>query len=259
MKSIFGFSFLVITMFMISSCSTQFKLPNYLENIQDSSRLDTFSFPEPIIQKNDILYINVSSDDLDPQAIAPYNVSSLSGGGSMGNNPTLMGYLVNHKGEIEYPRIGVIQTEGLTKSQLAAIIKGKLVKYLQNPVVNIRFLTFKVTVLGEVGGQGTITIPGERLTILEAIGLAGGVTWNGRRESVKIIRETNGVREMGIIDLTSKDIFKSPYYNLQQNDILMVDLNRRGRVTQDQQYTMSRISFAVGIITTAAVLISIFK
>lgn len=76
---------------------------------------------------------------------------------------------------------------------------------------------------------------------------------------MKIIRETNGIREMGIIDLTSKDIFKSPYYNLQQNDILMVDLNRRGRVTQDQQYTMSRISFAVGIITTAAVLISIFK
>ena len=257
MKSIFGFSLLVISMGLISSCGTQFKLPNYLENLQDSARLDTFSFPETIIQKNDILYINISSDDIDPQALAPYNVS-LSGNMS-GNNSTLMGYLVNHKGEIEYPRIGVIQTEGLTKAQLASFIKGNLEKYLQNPVVNIRFLTFKVIILGEVGNQGSISIPGERLTILEAIGLAGGITWNGRRENVKIIRETNGIREMGIIDLTSKDIFKSPYYNLQQNDILMVDLNRRGRVTQDQQYTMSRISFAVGIITTAAVLISIFK
>ncbi len=258
MKSIFGFSLLVITMGMISSCGTQFKLPNYLENLQDSATLDTFSFPEPIIQKNDILFINVSSDDIDPLALAPYNVS-VGSGGMIGNNPTLMGFLVNHKGEIEYPRIGVIQTEGLTKAQLATIIKGKLEKYLQNPVVNIRFLTFKVIVLGEVANQGSISIPGERLTILEAIGLAGGVTWTGRKENVKVIRETNGVREMGIIDLTSKDLFKSPYYNLQQNDILMVDLNRRGRVTQDQQYTMSRISFAVGLITTAAVLISIFK
>jgi polysaccharide export outer membrane protein len=170
-----------------------------------------------------------------------------------------MGFLVNHKGEIEYPRIGVIQTEGLSKAQLAAIIKGKLEKYLQNPVVNIRFLTFKVIMLGEVGNQGSISIPGERLTVLEAIGLSGGITWSGRRENVKIIRETNGVREMGIIDLTSKELFKSPYYNLQQNDIVIVDLNKRGRVTQDQQYTMSRISFAVGLITTAAVLISIFK
>ena len=140
MKSIFGFSLLVITMGLISSCGTQFKLPNYLENLQDSARLDTFSFPEPIIQKNDILYINIGSDDIDPLALAPYNVS-LSGSMS-GNNSTLMGYLVNHKGEIEYPRIGVIQTEGLTKSQLAAIIKGKLEKYLQNPVINIRFFNF---------------------------------------------------------------------------------------------------------------------
>lgn len=258
MKSISGFSMLIITMGLICSCGTQFKLPNYLENLQDSARIDTFSFPEPIIQKNDILYINVSSDDIDPQAIAPYNVSSAAGG-MMGNNPTLMGYLVDHKGEIEYPRIGTIQTEGLSKAQLATIIKGKLEKYLQNPVVNIRFLTFKVTMLGEVANQGSVSIPGERLTILEAIGLSGGVTWSGRRENVKIIRETNGVREMGIIDLTSKELFKSPFYNLQQNDIVIVDLNRRGRVTQDQQYTMSRISFAVGLITTAAVLISIFK
>jgi polysaccharide export outer membrane protein len=259
MKSIFGFLMLVITIGLISSCGSQFKLPNYLENLQDSTLIDTFSFPEPIIQKNDILYINVSSDDIDLLAVAPYNVSNLASGSAIGNNPTLMGFLVNHKGEIEYPRIGVIQTEGLSKAQLAAIIKGKLEKYLQNPVVNIRFLTFKVIMLGEVGNQGSISIPGERLTVLEAIGLSGGITWSGRRENVKIIRETNGVREMGIIDLTSKELFKSPYYNLQQNDIVIVDLNKRGRVTQDQQYTMSRISFAVGLITTAAVLISIFK
>ena len=176
-----------------------------------------------------------------------------------GGNTTLMGYLVDHKGEIEYPRLGTLYVEGLTKSQLAELIKAKLSNVLTNPTVNIRFLTFKVNVLGEVGAQGPITIPGEKITILEAIGMAGGITWNGKREDVKVIRETNGVREMGLIDLTSKDLFKSPYYHLRQNDIVIVDLNKRGRVTQNEQYAMQRMTFALGIITTFALLVSLFR
>lgn len=260
MKRLFGVIPIIILLILLNSCGTQYKLPNYLENLQDSTILDTFSFPEPVIQKNDILFISVSSEDIDPKALEPYKNPSLSGGGGMiANNPNLMGYLVDHAGNIEYPRVGTIYAEGLSKNKLASIIKERLEKYLKNPIITIRYLTFKVTVLGEVAGQGSITIPGERLTILEAIGMAGGVTWNGKRENVKVIRETNGIREMGIIDLTSKDVFKSPYYNLQQNDIVLVDINKRGRITQDQQYTMSRISFAVGLITTAALMITIFK
>lgn len=261
MKRLLVLNQILVIIILLTSCGTQFKLPNYLETLQDSTRLDTFSFPEPVIQKNDILFISISSEDIDPKALEPYNSPALSGGGGMlANNPNLMGYLVDHAGNLEYPRIGTIHAEGLSKHKLAAIIKEHLDKYLKNPIVNIRFLSFKVTMLGEIGGGGgTITIPGERLTIFEAIGQAGGISWNGRRDNIKIIRETNGVREMGIIDLTSKDVFKSPYYNLQQNDIILVDINKRGRVTQDQQYTMSRISFAVGLITTAAVLITIFK
>jgi len=247
---------------LLSSCSTQYKLPNYLESVKDSTKLDSFKFPEPIIQKNDILYIQVYSESLDPQKTdAPYNNPSLSGtvGGTMANNPTLMGYLVDHKGDIEYPRIGTLHIEGLTKAELAEIIKSKLSDVLTNPTVNIRFLTYKVIVLGEVANQGPITIPGERLTIMEAIGMAGGITWNGKRDNIRIIRETNGKREVGIVDLTSKDVFNSPYYNLQQNDIVIVDLNKRGRINQNEQYTMQRISFGVGIITTFALLINIFK
>jgi len=246
---------------LLSSCGTQYKMPNYLENLKDSAKLDTFKFPEPIIQKNDILHIQVYSETLNPEIDAPYNTPVLPGGtASMsGGNTTLMGYLVDHKGEIEYPRLGALYVEGLTKSQLAELIKAKLSNVLNNPTVNIRFLTFKVNVLGEVGTQGPITIPGEKLTILEAIGMAGGITWSGKRDDVKVIRETNGVREMGLIDLTSRELFKSPYYHLRQNDIVIVDLNKRGTVTQNEQYAMQRMSFALGIITTFALLISLFR
>ena len=247
---------------LVSSCGTQYKMPNYLENLKDSAKLDTFKFPEPIIQKNDRLYIQVYSETLNPEVVdAPYNSPALAAGtASMSaGNPTLMGYIVDHKGEIEYPRLGALYVEGLTKSQLADLLKDSLKNVLTNPTVNIRFLTFKVNVLGEVGTQGPITIPGEKLTILEAIGMAGGITWNGKRDDVKVIRETNGVREMGLIDLTSQDLFKSPYYHLRQNDIVIVDLNKRGRVTQNEQYAMQRMSFALGIITTFALLISLFR
>ena len=253
---------IILFALLLNSCSTQYRIPNYLENLTDSSGLGTFQFPEPIIQKNDILYIQVYSETLEPAIIdAPYNSPTMAPGSSMmsGGNPTLIGYIVDHKGEIEYPRLGTISVEGLTKSQLAGIIKERLSNVLTNPTVTIRFLTFKVIVMGEVGSQGPITIPGEKLTILEAIGMAGGITWSGKREDIKVIRETNGVREMGLIDLTSQDLFKSRYYHLQQNDIVIVDMNKRGRVTQNEQYAMQRISFAVGIITTFALLINIFR
>ena len=251
----------ILFIFFLSSCSTQYKLPNYLENLTDSTSLDAYTFPEPIIQKNDILYIQVSSEALDSKMDAPYNNPSMAMGASVsiGGNTSLMGYLVDHKGDIEYPRLGPIHVEGMTKFQLANLIKDSLREELTNPIVNIRFLSFKVIVMGEVGLQGPIKIDGDKLTILEAIGMAGGISWSGKRDNLKIIRETNGQREMGIVDLTSSDLFKSPYYHLQQNDIIIVDMNKRGRVSQDQQYAMQRISFAVGIITTFALLINIFK
>lgn len=264
MKNLTNFApltWVILLVILLSSCGTQYRLPNYLENLKDSTQLGPYQFPEPIIQKNDILFIQVYSESLVPEVDVPYNSPTNVGAGAgvLTSNPTLVGYIVDHKGEIEYPRLGIIHVEGLTKSQLANILKEKLSNVLTNPTVNIRFLTFKVIVMGEVTNQGPITIPGERLTILEAIGMAGGIAWSGKRNDIKVIRETNGVREMGIIDLTSKDVFNSPYYHLQQNDIIIVDMNKRGRVTQNEQYAMQRISFAVGIITTFAILINIFR
>ena len=122
----------------------------------------------------------------------------------------------------------------------------------------IRLTNFKVTVLGQVGKEGPITAPGERLTILEAVGLAGGITEYGKKNNLKIIREVNGQRETGLIDLTSKDIFDSPYYHLMQNDVLIVEASSRKQKDEEQARTMQKISFAFSLVTIAASLTNIF-
>jgi len=119
-------------------------------------------------------------------------------------------------------------------------------------------MNFKVTVLGQVGQQGPVTVPGERLTVLEAIGLAGGITDYGKKDKVKVVREINGQRETGIIDLSSKDIFDSPYYNLVQNDLLIVGETNEKMKDAQQAKIMQRITFAFTVVTVAATLTNIF-
>ena len=123
----------------------------------------------------------------------------------------------------------------------------------------IRFMSFRITVLGEVGAPGVLTIPTEHLTILEAIGMTGGVTQFGKIKEVKVLRENNGVRELGVLDLTSKDIFSSPYYQLQQNDVVLVDQTKYKLRQTEQQRVTTQLGFALSIITSIALLYNIFK
>jgi polysaccharide biosynthesis/export protein len=153
----------------------------------------------------------------------------------------------------------VIHAEGLTKGELEQIIKTKLQGQLTDPSVVVRFLNFRITVLGEVGTPGVLNIPTERLSILEAVGMAGGVTEFGKIKNVKILRENNGVRQLGTLDLTSKNIFQSPYYQLQQNDVVLVDQNRYKLRRTEQTRIMQQIGFALTIITSIALLYNIFK
>ncbi|MBK8143460.1 MAG: polysaccharide biosynthesis/export family protein [Chitinophagaceae bacterium] len=171
------------------------------------------------------------------------------------------GFLVDVSGNIDYPQLGTIHAEGLTKLELAAEIKKRLtqpVELLADPSVIIRFLNFKVNVLGEVARPGLINVPGERITILEAIGLAGDITQYGRKNTVKVIREIDGDRNIGTIDLSSKDLFESPYYNLLQNDVVMVEPSKRKAQSAEQALTAQKISFALTIVTVAATLANIF-
>jgi len=248
------FLLIVVPLYLIS-CKPVQQLPYYLEKVNDSTGKGEVKVPELRIQKNDLLSIQISSLSTKPElSDAIYNQVSAAGS-------TSAGYLVDAQGNIEHHRLGVIHAEGLTKQELAAEIKKRLtvpVELLKDPTVIIRFMNFKVTVLGQVGQQGPVTVPGERLTVLEAIGLAGGITDYGKKDKVKVVREINGQRETGIIDLSSKDIFDSPYYNLVQNDLLIVVETNEKMKDAQQAKIMQRISFAFTIVTVAATLTNIF-
>lgn len=236
------------------SCKPLQKIPNYLENVNDSTGKGTVKFQDLIIQKNDLLSIQIYSLSTRPEETdVLFNQPSVGG--------VVPGYLVDNRGNIEHHRLGVIHAEGLTKYQLAEELKKKLkepVELMKEASVVVRFMNLKVTVLGQVGREGPIAVPGEKLNIMEAIGLAGGVNDFGRKTAVKVIREINGEREVAVLDLTSKDIFDSPFYNLVQNDMIIVETTNLKLKEAEQVRTMQKISFAITLVTVAATLSNIF-
>jgi polysaccharide biosynthesis/export protein len=252
--------YIVVGAVLFASCRPQRAVYNYLEDVNDTSFKKSVFIAESVIQKNDLLSIIVSSASLDPKVDALYNVGNQGVGGVGGGQNAggqIGGYLVDVNGYIDIPRIGKIKAEGLKKGELEEIVKIKLEGQLAQPTVIVRFLNFRITVLGEVGGGGVLNVPTERLTILEAIGMAGGVTEFGQIKNVKVLRENNGVRELGILDLTSQQIFESPYYQLQQNDIILVDQTRYKLRQTEQQRVTQQISFVTGIISTVAIIITL--
>ena len=175
---------------------------------------------------------------------------------------TTTGYLVDVNGNIEYPRIGLIKAEGLTKLQLADTIKKRINEkdsVLTNPSVIIRFQNLKVTLLGEVNREGPISVPAERVTILEAIGLAGGIKEFGMKDSVLVIRELDGKRTAGWVDMTSNNLFESPYYHLMQNDVIFVEPSKRKVKKTEQEIFYRQAAFVVSLITAIAVVITVFQ
>lgn len=236
------------------SCKPLQKIPNYLENVNDSTGRGEVKVQDLIIQKNDLLSIQIYSLSTRPEeSDAIFNQPALGG--------TAPGYLVDNQGNIEHHRLGLIHAEGLTKYQLAEEVKKRLrepVEVMKDASVIVRFMNLKVTVLGQVGREGPLAVPGEKLNIMEAIGLAGGINDFGRKTAVKIVRETNGQREVATLDLTSKDIFSSPFYNLVQNDMIIVEATNQKLKDAEQVKTMQKISFAFTLITVAATLSNIF-
>lgn len=245
---------LTIPVFLIS-CGTQKKMPAYyLDKASDTTKKSEVRIPELKIQKNDILSIQVYSASTVAEIDALYNLPTVAG--------ATPGFLVDLRGNIDYPRLGTIHAEGLTKQELAEEIKKRLttpVELLRNPTVLIRFQNLKINVLGEVGKQGPVTVPGESVTILDAIGLAGGINNYGKKDNVKVVRETDGKREIGYVDLSSDSLFFSPYYHLVQNDVLIVSPTRQRMRDEDVARTAQKVSFALTLVTVAATLYGIFR
>jgi polysaccharide export outer membrane protein len=254
----FLFPILIVSLVFVS-CRPQRAVYNYLEDVKDTSFRKSVYIAETVIQKNDLLSINITSASLDPKIDMLYNQQIMQGmaGGMQQSSGQIGGYLVDVNGDIELPRIGKVHAEGLKKGELEAVIKSKLEGELSQPNVIVRFLNFRITVLGEVGSPGVLNIPTERLSILEAVGMAGGVTEYGQIRNVKILRENNGVRELGVLDLTSQSIFTSPYYQLQQNDVVLVDQTRYKLRHTEQQRVSQQIGFVTGIVSTVAIIVTL--
>jgi polysaccharide biosynthesis/export protein len=243
---------------LASSCRVQKRtFSNYLENVGDTTIPIQNNIPDPLIQKNDILSIRVYSMSINPATDIPYNLPEQAVAG--GSGTTTAGFLVDQNGNIEYPRLGTIHAEGLTKEQLSNAIKEKLKDQLTQPSVIVRFVNYKITVLGEVRSPGTFTLPTDKVTILEALGLAGDITDFGKRASVKILRENNNQREIGTVNLTSKELFTSPFYHLQQNDVVFVEQESRKIRQQEQQNLAQQIGIATSIITAIALILNFIK
>ena len=175
----------------------------------------------------DMLSIIVSG--LDPAAVAPFNLPVVGyerpGSDQLYSSPTLQAYLVDVEGNIDFPIAGKIHLAGLTKSQAIQRIHEALSPYLKDIIVTIKFLNYKVSVIGEVQRPGQYSISNERVTVLDALALAGDMSIYGKRNNVLVIRENDGEMEFARLDLNTDEVFTSPYYFLQQNDVLYVEPN----------------------------------
>jgi len=249
--------FFVLVLFAISCTTQKTVTDNYLSNARDTSGKTPVSVNPPVIQKGDLLSIRVFSmaTGINPAADAPYNLQQPSGGGA----DATAGFLVDRNGNIEYPRLGMLHVEGMSREDLSQLIKSKLDTALSNPSVDVRFLNYKITVLGEVRSPGTRTFPTENVTILEALGASGDISEFGKRDNVMIIRENNGSVERGRINLTSDSLFLSPYYHLQQGDVVLVEATQRKIKQQQQQQTAQQISLGLSIITAIALILNFIK
>ncbi len=198
---------------------------------------------------------------LDEIAAKPFNLPTIginqAIGGYIQGAPSPPGYLIDSDGNIDFPVVGKIKLGGLTRQTAIDYLKEQLKPYLSNPTIIIRILNYKVTVLGEVRNPGTITIPNERITLLEAIGIAGDLNITGLRKNVLVIRETDGKRTETLVDLTSKELFSSPVFYLQQNDVVYVEPNRAKR--NSSAVNTANVSLAISVISLFVTMVILFR
>ena len=210
----------IIAVLMLSSCISKKKMV-YMQNIKTTNPIVT-SY-EPLIQKDDVLLITVSS--MSDVAAAPFNLDTKNMSGiSILEKQT---YLVDFGGNIDFPGLGTIKVGNSTVNDVKLVLKRKLADLLKDAVVNIRIMNFKVSVLGEVNRPGVISVASQRITLLDALAQAGDLTLYGRRNNIMIIRESKGVKAVAYIDITSPDFINSEYYYLDQNDVIYVEPFKR--------------------------------
>lgn len=254
-KRIVGITLITL---ILSACNLDKKIVYFQSDEKETTNVSrTYA---PIFKVNDLLSIVVTADNLD--AAIPFNMQDSpivvqpTNSGYSSGAPAKSGYLIDSNGNIKMPVLGELQVLGMTRSAAAKMIEEKLMQYLTNPIVNIRVLNFKITVLGDVKSPGTFSIPNERITLLEALGLAGDLNITANRKNIKVIRNDGSTEKHYSIDLTSQELFISDVYFLDQNDVVYVEPNTAA-MTQSTLWAKTGpffISFSSLIVSTIAIL-----
>ena len=218
---------IVLSALILCSCASHKKI-TYLQGVEENYVQQVTDDYEMRIQPDDLLGIFVNSKTKELVEMFNLPLVSYQMGRTTSSNQRALGYLVNKEGEINFPQLGKIKVQGLTRNELTDTIQQRLISdgYLNDPVVTVQFLNFKVSVMGEVARPGSINVESDRITIFDALSSAGDLTIYGQRDNVKIIREKDGNRTVTLVDLRSIEILNSPFYYLQQNDIVYVQPNK---------------------------------
>ena len=251
MKHIFAIAILALA---LTGCHAP-KTVTYMEGSEQFSKTDLAPvnpFDEPVIKPGDLLNIEVSASSY--ESVAMFNKGRyMTAEGNIQNNnynntdQNIRYYLVDKDGDIDFPLVGAIHVGGLKKSEVKEnVVSAIYPKYIkEQPTVDVRIMNFSVTVLGQVKSPGIVTSTNERMTILEAIARVGDLDIRGERENIKIMRtNADGTREIAVVDIHDKNILNSPYYNLQQDDVIYVEPNRSAKQNSWQ------LPNAVGVTTT---------
>ncbi|MBR6055241.1 MAG: polysaccharide biosynthesis/export family protein [Bacteroidales bacterium] len=271
MKKYLTLAAIVAAAFSLFSCkSSTYKKINYLQDVSGDTTMTMAATKGIVIQPKDQLSIVVSSRT--PALAAEFNlpVASYQAGTELymegSSMQRLLGYVVDNDGRINFPVLGMIEAAGKTRWELQNFIRDEIIAggYIKDPIVTVEFLNFKISVLGEVNSPGTFTIAGDKITIFGALALARDLTIYGRRDRIQIIRENGDARNIYMVDLRDSDIFNSPAYYLQQNDMIYVEPNsvRAGQSTINENYFKSGafwISLASISFTAASLAISVYS
>ncbi|RHU24798.1 MULTISPECIES: polysaccharide biosynthesis/export family protein [Parabacteroides] len=231
--------------------------------------------PEQLIEMSQTYTTKISNDDLlsinvtawDPAAVTPFNPPVFAysvvpqGEQPIASSQNLYTYLVDQDGNINFPVLGKVHVAGLTRQEVAGKLEEMISKYVENPLVNVQLLNFKITMMGDVSRPGTLAIKNDRVSILDAIGMAGDLQLSANRKNILVIRDNNGVKETYRMDITDPGIFASPCFYLKQNDIVYVEpirIKQRSRTSSDRSFTMSLLTSvisSVSIITSMVITI----
>lgn len=255
------FFYLIAAVLFMSSCGVKYKSVPYFTDLPVDSAIQEQINNQAVlkIQRNDILAITVSS--LNPEASAIFNLgttSSIQGNTTANLNPTntANGFMVDEKGTIQLPLVGPTKIEGLTTSEARELIQSKLVTYLKEPVVSIRLINFRVSILGDVARPGVYPVNNERVNVSEALSMAGDLSITAVRNNVLLIREQDGKRQYIRLDMQKKEIFNSPYYYLQNNDVLYIQPGNAKYASVDSSYR--NVSIILSALSVIALIISRF-